>query len=258
MASPENLEKTANRIRNLPQYRGKSEEELLILAELLIQKKERKAKEKSTGVRKQPTVENIRSVIDVESLFSEELEKKLAKDLLTRYLTEFELQNISDKALLKELIYLEVFQRTRLQKSAEELQKEAGSVPLQILDSIHKNIDKIVYLKTTLGLSKEKNQDQNDAYKALQTLIKKAEIWRRENQASRMLYCPHCVKPIMLRIRTEAWEAQAHPFFRDRILGNSHLIYLYKNNKLTKEDLAKIFQTSTDYIDWLCQKWDKL
>jgi DNA-directed RNA polymerase subunit RPC12/RpoP len=78
--------------------------------------------------------------------------------------------------------------------------------------------------------------------------------WLDENQASRYIVCPHCSKSILLKIRTEAWEAQKHPFFRDRILGNAHLIELYKQNKLTKEDLAKIFETSPDYVVWLVEK----
>jgi len=39
----------------------------------------------------------------------------------------------------------------------------------------------------------------------------------------------------MLKIRTEAWEAQKHPFFKDRILANKHLVKLYKDKKITKK-----------------------
>jgi hypothetical protein len=60
---------------------------------------------------------------------------------------------------------------------------------------------------------------------------------------------------IMLKIRMESWEAQKHPFFKDRLLGNEQLIRLYKLGKLTREDVAAILGTSADYADWLINKW---
>jgi len=55
----------------------------------------------------------------------------------------------------------------------------------------------------------------------------------------------------MLKIRTEAWEALKHPFFKDRILANKHLWKCYKEGKITKEDVAEILGCSPDYIEWL-------
>jgi hypothetical protein len=60
---------------------------------------------------------------------------------------------------------------------------------------------------------------------------------------------------VMLKMRTEAWEAQKHPYFKDRLLGNEQLIRLYKLGKLTKEDVASVLGTSPDYTDWLINKW---
>ena len=93
-----------------------------------------------------------------------------------------------------------------------------------------------------------------DAYQIWDTLKKKMKRWREENQGSRTFWCPHCVKPILLRIRSEAWETQKHPFFIDRFLANKHLMYLYKIGRLEKEDIAKVLETSVDYIEWLLEK----
>jgi hypothetical protein len=61
----------------------------------------------------------------------------------------------------------------------------------------------------------------------------------------------------ILLVKPDAWESQKHPFFSDRILGNEHLIKLYNEGKVSKEDLALIFEVSSDYIDWLVNKWPK-
>lgn len=242
----EEIEAKIIKLRNLPQYKDKSDNELEALVISQADKLEQKQKQ----------AEEI-DVINIESLFSDIKERRFAKELLNKYLEEFSIDNISDKSLLKELIYLEVFQKMRLQASAEKFQKENGSVPLQILDSIHKNLDKIVSLKSSLGLTKNANAEANDAFNAFELLKKKAKNWREENQATRTLSCPHCSKMIMLRIRTHAWEAQKHTMFRDRILCNDHLVKMYMEGKLTKEDISKVLGTSPDYTEWLIQKWYK-
>jgi DNA-directed RNA polymerase subunit RPC12/RpoP len=242
----EELEGKIAKLKNLNQYKDKTNDEL----ETLVISQTDKAEQKET------TIKEI-NAIDIEGLFSDIKEKRFARQLLNKYLEEFSIDNISDKSLLKELIYLEVFQKMRLQASADTFQKENGSVPLQMLDSIHKNLDKIVQLKNSLGLSKNSNAEANDAFNAFELLMKKAKIWREENQASRTLVCPHCSQMIMLKIRTHIWEAQKHPYFKDRLLCNAHLIKLYKEKKLSAEDLALILETSPDYIDWMIEKWEK-
>ena len=44
---------------------------------------------------------------------------------------------------------------------------------------------------------------------------------------------------VMLKIRTEAWEAQKHPFFKDRVLYNKHLVKLYQSGIISKEDVSE-------------------
>jgi hypothetical protein len=238
------------KLRNLPQYKDKTEAELLEIA----QSKRDRAKYKVQQVKDSV----VKSDLDVEEMFSAKEEKEFSKELLSKYLRDFSLENISDKTLLKQLIYLEVFHKCRLQKSAEDFQKQNGAVPLQILDSIHRNLDKIIQLKTSLGLTQEAKSEKREGFEAFELLMKKAEIWRSENQASRTIVCGYCGKMNMLKIRTTAWEVQKHPFFRDRILGNQEIIRLYKEGILTKENLAAIFGTSSDYTDWLIDKWNKL
>ncbi len=237
-----------NRLKNLPQFRDKSEEEIIAH----IHKKTEEAIPKVTLVK---SIDESEVGVSVDDLFNDKEEKKYANELLDKYLEDFALETISDINLLKQLIYLEVFQKLRLQKTAENFQKENNAVPLQILDSIHKNLDKIIELKNCLKLTKESSADQNEGYKALELLKKKAAIWRKENPA-RHKACPHCGKMVLFIMRPEVWDVIKHPFFKDRILGNKRLIQVYKEQRpLTEEDLKEIFEVSSDYLPWLCKKW---
>ena len=59
---------------------------------------------------------------------------------------------------------------------------------------------------------------------------------------------------ILLRIRTDIWEAQKHPFFKDNRLYNKHLFKLLETDIITKEDVAKVLEVSEDYVDWMVEK----
>lgn len=219
---------------------NKSEEELLSLAKEEIEAKY-KVKE-----------------VEIDAKFLNVAEKKYAQSLLKKYLEDYTIETVSDRNTLSQLIYLEVLQ-SRLQDALNEFYQLSKAVPKEPLDSIHKNTDKIISLKNTLGITRTKQEETvKDAYSYVQMLFRKRKRWLQENQASRYLTCPHCSKAVLLKIKTDAWEAQKHPFFRDRILGNEHLIELYKQNKLSREDLAKVFQTSADYVDWLVERCWKL
>jgi len=127
---------------------------------------------------------------------------------------------------------------------------------MQMLDTVHKNLTQISILKDKLGLSRDKAQNaQKDSIEIIDTLKKKFKVYREQNQASRTLVCPHCGQMCLLKIKTDKYESMKHPFFRDRILGNVHLVKLYKEGTITKSDVAEILGTSEDYTDWLVEKW---
>lgn len=194
--------------------------------------------------------------VAVKTLFVDAVEKRLANELLKKYTREYSIESVSDKNTLMHLIYLEVLNK-RQQDILNKFHTESKSAPLPLIDSIHKNLNMILQLKNSLGLLKDKKQaEQSDGYKAFETLKKKFKIWQSENQGSRTMICPHCSKMVLLKIRTEAWESQKHPFFKDRILGNEALVKLYREKKLTKEEVASILEVSPDYVVWLIDKWD--
>lgn len=233
MTSNEKIDRKVKRMRNLPAMVGKTDEEI---KSLLVDKEKE-------------------NELDVDALFSTVEEKKKSKELLGKYLSLYNFESVSDLELLKQLVYLEIFHSEHLQKYAQEFNKTNGGVPLNILDSIHKNLNQIMLLKKQLGLTREeKKEEENDGYKALQMLMKKAKVWREQNQASRQMSCPHCGKMVLLTIRTEEWEARKHPFFVDRILNNEYVMKMFKEGRITKEDVAGILGVSADYVDWLLTK----
>ncbi len=192
--------------------------------------------------------------LEVENLFISKAEKKQAVMLLKKYLSDYTIETISDKNTLCQLIYLEILNFS-LQNALNDARKTTKAIPSNMVDLIHRNMQEIAKTKLSLGIAKNsKDQNKQDGFAYLQLVKKKYKKWLGENQATRTLWCPHCAKATLLKIKMDIWEAQQHPFFRDRILGNEHLISLYKQNKLTREDLAKIFEVSPDYVDWLVVK----
>ena len=225
----------ANALRNLVSFRGKSEDYLIAKAEEILHKE--------------------RSGIDMTSMFTDRKETKRGRELLEKYLSDYAIEAISDKNALKEVIYLEIVQ-TRLQEKLNGYyKKDSKAVPIQLIEVIHKNSEAILKLKASLGLNREKQK--SSAIDALAILKIRFKQWLSQNQGTRTLVCPHkkCGKMIMLKIRTTAWIAQKHPYFRDRILANKHLTKLYMDKVLTREDVAKILDSSTDYIDWVVERW---
>lgn len=227
--------KLFKKYKGLTQYRNKSDAEVL---EIMKQK-----------------ASSPQHDLKIATLFTSKKETVLAKKLLAKYLKDYTPTSVSDQNNLRHLIYLEIIQ-IRLQDKMNEMNDKGNIIPLQMIDSVHKNLRELNELKSKLGLIGEKREEQkSDAFKALETLKDKFKRWREANQGSRSLVCPYCGKMVMLKIRTDAWEAQRHEFFQDRVLTNHHLMRLYLEKKITEDDVAKILGASTDYVKWLQEHW---
>ena len=184
-------------------------------------------------------------------------EKHWGEKRFSDYKDRYHIENFSDLQLLSELVFREALQR-RYKKQAEKNSKskttseDGGKVPTYILKTLDENLVKIIELKKELGLLQvEKGKD---LYDYINQLKRKFQLWREENQGSRQVVCPFCSKLFFLMIRTDKYEAKKSPFFRDKILANKHLWFLYREGKITKEDVARVLGTSPDYVDWLEQR----
>lgn len=173
------------------------------------------------------------------------------------YCNHYHIESYSDCQLLEELIYREIMQerlknqQLGIEAKALEKKKEA-KIPRNLVETMNENFHSIMEIKEKLGMFE--NKDGQDGFDYIQKLKEKFRKWCEENQGSRSLVCPHCSKMILLKIRTEAWEAQKHPFFKDKLLANKKLWKLYKEGKITKQDIAEILGCSDRYVDWLEKK----
>jgi hypothetical protein len=180
-------------------------------------------------------------------------EKRWANNQFKSYRERYHIENFSDLEILSELVFRETLQQRTKKKIEKFTSKGKGKdnntvIPQHLLSFLDENLERILTLKEKLGLFEDKT---TDPFQHIQTLKKKFKKWLSENQGSRSFPCPHCSKMIMLKIRTDKWESKKHPFFKDRILANKHLWEMYKEGKITKEDVAKVLGTSDRYINWL-------
>ncbi len=218
-----------NQLRNLRQYKNLSDEKL---EQIALQK---------LAEEEQPKIEEIDDL-------DAEIERRIEE-----YKKVHHIETLAEIEQLKKLIYFEIHHE-RLQKMLSHF-TETGNV--QQLNYLTKTLvdvtNTITNLKKELGLLEEKKGES--VYEYIQKLKKKFRLWMNENQASRHIICPHCSRQIILKIRTDCWEARKHPFFKDRIYYNEHLLRLYLAGKISKEDVAKVLNVSNDYVDWLFEKW---
>lgn len=185
-------------------------------------------------------------------------EKRSGSLRYSAYKDKYHIDNISDLQLLNELVFFEALQ-VRYKKQIEKFSNsittsEAPKIPTATLKTLNDNLAQIITLKKELGLIAEENKG-DDPFTYIQQLKKKFAKWRENNQASRTIKCTHCSKMIMLKIKTDIWEAQKHPYFKDQVLYNEHLVKLFKEGKINKEDVGKILGCSPFYISWLIEKW---
>lgn len=193
-------------------------------------------------------------------------ECKHGQQKFDEYCTVYHITAYSDLQLLEELIYREIMQenfKVQIEEKKKKTETENKTlsekdqkdvvIATYMVDAMNQNLEQIFSLKEKLGLIN--NQEGDDGFKYLQQLEEKFRLWEKENQASREVVCPHCSKLILLHIRTETWEAQKHPLFKDKILYNEHLVKMFLENKITSEDVAKVLGTSPSYVQWLIEKW---
>lgn len=227
------LEIEYNKIKNLRQYKNFSEEDL----------------------RKTAYNRALEYQIDVDSLFVNKEDKIEAKKLIIKYLDDYTPETVSDINTLRSVLFLEVL-NNRLQNELNDDKEQDKDVNLKVIKTIHENLNQILILKNSLGLTKDKKTGNVKSLdRKLKLMRNQFKVWMENNQATRETVCPYCAQQFLLRIRMEHWEEQKHAYFKDRVLYNLRLVELFLENKITKQDVATILECSPDYIDWVMEKW---
>jgi len=230
-------------LKRFPQYQDISEEEFLKTVKLKWLKKYHP---EDLDVDITPKKDEKEEYINEIGVWKDNEELKLSLKKYKEYSKGKEFTEISDKELLKQLIYVEIL-ILRIQKDTEK-SSYRGFIELS---------NQAIILKRQLGLLDEGKK--NDVADLIHQMFKKAKVWRDKNRLSYEARCPECSKMLLFKIRTEGYDAIKNPFYHDNILCNQHLWDLYKEGKITKLDIAKVLFADKAieqefYISWLERK----
>lgn len=181
-------------------------------------------------------------------------EKKWGKKRFNEYKKYYNISSFATLTLLESLIFTEA-SLERYKKKAELLteSEKAGEdvLPRSLRENLNECLDQEIKIKEKLGFFDDKD-DKNDPFRYIQQLEKKFKIHREQNRADYSIPCEHCGEINLLKIRTKNYTSVKHPFFRGKILTNKPLWEAYKKGeKVTKNLIAKVLNSSLDYIDWL-------
>lgn len=191
-------------------------------------------------------------------------EKKWGQTRFNAYKTNYpHLNKLSNLQLLEELVWKEAIQE-RFKKQVGDIGKkqaklaeenghsEVAQIPGHLQESMDEGLTVIIELKTKLGMFED--QKTLDAFKDFQTLKLKAAEYRKTHPLQFKTTCIFCAKEYYLKRRTDKYEEFSSPFVEDKVLNNRPLFKLYKDGKISKEDVAAVLGVSPDYVDWLDEK----
>jgi len=188
-------------------------------------------------------------------------EKRRGGKIFRDYCNVYHIDKLSDLELLNELVWREIIQqrykkkigdlsKTKRSKRGEKNKISTEIVPKRLVDELNDNLKNIVDLKDKLGLMQ--GEEGNSVYDYIEDLKERFRKYREENIEEFMISCPFCGEEIVLNLRTDKYKASNLRLFKNKILCNKELWLLYKKEgKITKKDMAKVLNVSTDYIDWL-------
>jgi len=214
---------------------------------------------KDTNVSVEVATQRAEAALELESsidigAFTSKAERRVAEGQLSKYLNEYDITTIADKNALQQLIYFEVLQLRLQQKLDDMYARDVKAIPYDIVGTMHKNSEAILKIKDTLGLNRAR-KEKLGTYDAIEHLKRRFIVWRSQNQASRTLKCPYCQEFILLKMRTDAWESQKHPWFQDNMIYNQHLFANYgRSVKIDDAFIAGCLGTSADYVQWVMAK----
>lgn len=225
------IEKEMIRLKNLPQYKNKTDDYLQEKATLNIKKRESN---------------------DIADRFDEPSEKKFATKIYESYLQGYPfIDSVSDLSALADLVYEEVL-KARLEKQINSIKRDSNGahiVPDKQLTTLHDIQNQILSLKTRLGIDRPIKEEDKELT-GLQELQKRFHKYIQVNKHEFTTKCSCCGEMLLLRRRVKDFEVLKHPMFSGTWLYNEDMISDVKSGILTKEQAAKYLKTSPDYIDW--------
>lgn len=175
-------------------------------------------------------------------------EKKLAKTIFENYLSKLDYENYSDLSTLSTLVYSEVLLK-RLEKSINKCTDKDGAAYIneKLLKSHSDLSNQVLHLKEKLGINAE---DKKDDASYLQLLIKRFQRHIMQNKVEYSTRCGKCGAILLLRQKAKDFDCLLHPNFVGLNYLNLEALQDVEDGKLTKEQYAKFFKVSTDFVDY--------
>ena len=234
----DNLERKIKRIKNLPQYKEKSEEELLKIAQEQIDQEQ---------------------ILGSLTYCVDEKEKDFAKNLLESYLGQSSFENFSERQILGQLIDQELLAKRLKEFMKKEYSKDNPTIPLQMVEQLDVVVERIQTLQEKLGLIR-KVGEENSATKIIEELKVRFKKWinRPENRSNFTFSCWKCGATFLLRRRLdkEKDEIKEHPWFVDGgMLFNKQIFIDLTEGKITEEQAAHYLDCSIDYLQWILKEY---
>ena len=219
------------KLKNLPQYSGKSDEEMDVIAEEELQKKE--------------IVENTFEATPEEEAF--------VKELLKKYMSQGSIETESDKLTLQQLVCQELIAERfkhllKIQYSAANPAQD-----LEIVEQLDKVVKRITELKIELGLS-QKDRQSATWLAEWDKLKRKALNYYETHKGCNVVKCPYCSKIFYLLLKTENLTAETCEWFRGTDLYNKKLMEMVAENKIARQEAADVLGVNILYVDKIYEK----
>lgn len=245
--SEESIQNEVSRIKNLVQYKNKSQEELEAIAVLNLKKKDS----------------------DIGAKFADKDEQELARQLFKRYLQEYPNLSFSQIESVEDLIVHQI-NKTYIQKQIDTAKSEKKSVPMSLFEQLQNVEDHIFSLKEKIGLNKEIDVGE---LTGLQMLQKRFDKYINEHREEFTTVCSGCGSLLLLRRRVKDFDCLEHPWFAGRWFFNYEILKDVKEGKITKEDAWRYMCSASkgaktkpafskeycfDYIDYCLKNWAEL
>lgn len=247
------IEREFNRLKNLKQHKGKSDQELQKLyrdAQVNIAKKSLK----------------------VDDRFLDEIEKNTAAELFEHYVGTHEIEKFTDLCTLQSLIYEEILLKRIQNHINTTFSKDANTyLDKRERETLTETEKRIEELKIRLGIDKE--DIEQDELTSHELLKKRFETYINANREEFSIVCGCCGKMLLLRKRVKNFDCIEHPWFAGRWFFNYQIMLDVKEGNITKKQAWRYLCSASkaeterpafskeyceDYIDYCLENWDEI
>ena len=181
-------------------------------------------------------------------------EARKANSKFREYANTYHLTTVSDKSLLEDYVYLDVFGERIL----EQIHKLSDGddktiIPKDLMEQYHNNLEQKLILADKLGFGEIKKQ--SSWLEFWSRLKEKAKLYSLENRGLCTAKCPYCKKLFLLLKKIDDYESFDFTMFKGTILYNKKLMELIDQKKLTMEEVSEIWGLqNTDYVNGIFNK----